>query len=116
MGRSINSTLRRMSVWSGLVLMTNPVVQPNQSGWPVIQPAHIQYQFVLPQQGQADLPSFTFYLRDADGSAVYKFECHAGGYPDDSEMTWSGDFQCALFPYRIDTVTPVNLLAVDTHE
>jgi hypothetical protein len=108
--------MRRLSAWSGLVLMTNPAVQPTMSGWVTIQPAHIQYQFVLPQDGNADLPAFTFYLRDAAGSSVYKFECHAGGYPDDSEMTWTGDFQCALFPYRVDTVTPVNLLAMDTHE
>ncbi len=94
--------------------MTNPAVLPAQSGWPVIQPAHIQYQFVAPQEQDAASPAFTFYLRDAAGSSIYKFECHADGYPDDAEMTWSSDFQCALFPYRGDTVTPVNLLAQDT--
>ncbi|MFI4968154.1 MAG: hypothetical protein ACHQAU_05445 [Gammaproteobacteria bacterium] len=112
----IRSSLRRMSAWSGLLLMTNPTVQPTQQGWAVIQPLHAEYQFVLPEKPDAELPSFTAYLKGPSGASVYKFECHAGGYPDDSEMTWSGDFQCALFPYRGDTVTPVNLLAVDTHE
>jgi hypothetical protein len=111
----VRSPLRRWSAWSGLVLMTNPAVLPTQSGWPVIQPAHIQYQFVAQQGQDAASPAFTFYLRDAAGSSIYKLECHAGGYPDDAEMTWTGDFQCALFPYRGDTVTPVNLLAQDTH-
>jgi hypothetical protein len=105
-----------MSAWSGLLLMTNPAIQPTQQGWPVIQPLHAEYQFVLPEKSDADLPSFTVYLKEPAGASVYKFECHAGGYPDDSEMTWTGDFQCALFPYRRDTVTPVNLLAVDTRE
>jgi hypothetical protein len=79
-------------------------------------PAHIQYQFVRPQPSDTDLPSFIFYLRDTDGSSVYRFECHAGGYDDESEMTWSGDFQCALFPFQRDSVTAVNLLAVDDKE
>jgi hypothetical protein len=111
----VHSPLRRLSAWSGLVLMTNPAVQPTQSGWSMIMPAHIQYQFVRPEKAEGDLPAFTFYLRDASGVSVYKFECHTDGYPDDSEMTWSGDFQCALFPYRVDTVTPVNVLAMGTH-
>lgn len=116
MGLDIRTSLRRMSAWSGLLLMTNPAVQPTDSGWPVIQAVHAEYQFIMPQNVAADLPSFTVYLKDSAGVSRYKFECHAGGYPDDSEMTWTGDFQCALFPYRGDTVTPVNLLAVDTHE
>ncbi|HEY4127423.1 MAG TPA: hypothetical protein VGN70_05215 [Gammaproteobacteria bacterium] len=110
------SSLRRLSVWSGLALLTNPAMQPTQGAWAQILPVHIRYQFVFPQTADAELPAFTFYLRDAGGSSVYKFECHAGGYPDDSEMSWSGDFQCALFPYRGDTVTPVNLLAVESKE
>jgi hypothetical protein len=112
----LRSSLRPLSAWSGLVLMTNPAMQPTDSGWSVIQAVHAEYQFVLPQDPAADLPSFMVYLKDSAGTSRYKFECHGGGYPDDSEMTWSGDFQCALFPYRGDTVTPVNLLAVDTHE
>jgi hypothetical protein len=115
MGLDIRTSLSRMSAWSGLLLMTSPG-QTTQSGWPVIQAAHAEYQFVMPQTAAADLPSFTVYIEDPAGTSRYKFECHAGGYPDDSEMTWTGDFQCALFPYRGDTVTPVNLLAVDTHE
>jgi hypothetical protein len=74
-----------------------------------------QYQFVRSDNPDADLPAFTFYLRDAGGTSMYKFECHVGGYPDDSELQWTGDFQCALFPYRGDTVTPVNVLAMDSH-
>jgi hypothetical protein len=116
MGIHIKSPRYRWSAWSGLVLLTNPAVQPTQGDWPLIQPLHAEYQFVRPQTPDADLPSFTAYLKDAAGTNLYKFECHGGGYPDDSEMTWTGDFQCALFPYRIDTVTPVNVLAVDTHE
>ena len=103
-----------MSAWSGLVLMTNPSVQPNQQGWPLIQPLHAEYQFVSPQDPGTEPPSFTLFLKDSAGVARYKFECHTGGYPDESEMTWTEDFQCALFPYARDTVTPVNLLAVDT--
>lgn len=116
MGLRIKSGLRRIGAWSGLLLMTNPAVQPTQGAWPVIQPLHAEYQFFRPQDSDAELPSFSVYLKDATDTSRYKFECHAGGYPDDSEMTWSGDFQCALFPYAKDTVTPVNLLAVDSHE
>ena len=116
MGFDIRTSLRRMSAWSGLVLMTNPAVQPTQGDWSVIQPLHAEYRFVRPQDPGTGLPSFEVYLKDAAGTYRYKFECHAGGYPDDSGMTWSGDFQCALFPYAKDTVTLVNVLAVDTRE
>ena len=116
MGFNLRSSLRPLSAWSGLVLMTNPAVQPNQGGWTVIQPLHAQYQVAYPQKVGDFMPSFLVFFKDPSGAPVYKFECHAGGYDDESEMKWTGAFQCALFPFRGDTVTPVNLLAMDTRQ
>ena len=101
-------------LWAGLSLLKNPGAVAPPQGWTPPQPLHAEYHFVRPKPGE-DTP-FTVFLLDAAGNKLYKFECHAGGYDDTSEMSWSGDFQCALFPYRIDTVTPVNVLAVDDRE
>jgi len=104
----------RWELMAGLTLLHSPGVLAPVQGWPVIQPLHAEYKFVLPEQAEADTP-FIVYLLHQAVSKVYKFECHRGAYDDTTEMSWSGDFQCALFPYKIDTVSPVNLLATDTH-
>lgn len=101
-------------LWAGLTLLKNPTAVAPPQGWTPVQPLHADYHYVRPKPGEDT--SFSVFLTDAAGHKLYKFECHAGGYDDTSEMTWSGDFQCALFPYRIDTVTPVNVLAVDSRD
>lgn len=103
-------TWLRPELWAGLVLLKNPTATaPPQDT--TVQPAHAVFHFVRPPAG-ADMP-FTVFLQDGAGRQVYMFECHAGDYADTSEMTWSGDYQCALFPFLKDTVSGVNLLAVD---
>ena len=101
-------------LWAGLTLLKNPTAVAPPQGWTPPQPLHAEYRFVHPKPGE-DRP-FSVFLLDAAGHKLYKFECHAGSYDDTSEMSWSGDLQCALFPYKIDTVTPVNVLAVDSRD
>lgn len=105
----------RAELWAGLVLLKNPTAIAPPQGWTPVQPLHAEYQFVLPEKAEEDTP-YSVYLLDGAGNKVYRFECHRGGYDDTSEMTWSGDFQCALFPFKIDTLTPINVLAVDDRE
>lgn len=106
---------------AGLPMLTNPVatrVLPPAAaaaaGWPPIQPLHAEYAYLRPAQPDGDTP-FIVYLKGAKETPLYKFECHSGNYADDYEMHFSGDFQCALFPFKGDTVTLVNLLATETH-
>ena len=109
---------RYVGLWSGLVLITNPAATHapahTAAGWPVIQPIHAEYSYVRPDKPGEDVP-FLAYLLDTQGGKLYRFECHAGGYHDDSyDMDFSGDLQCVLFPYKIDTVSAVNVLAAET--
>jgi len=96
---------------AGLTLLKNPTASAPPQGWTPVRVLHAEYEYVQPKAGE-DVP-FIAFLVDGAGNKVYKFECHADDYADLSEMSWSGPFQCALFPFRIDTVSPVNVLAVD---
>ena len=104
----------RVGMLAGLTLITSPTAHA-PGGWPVIRPVHAQYTFIAPPGPGVDTP-FTLHFEDMAGPQIYKFECHAGGAGDESEMSWTGLFQCALFPTKGNTVTAVNLLASDTRE
>ena len=108
------SELQRTGLWTGLLMLTNPAAPPVQvDGMPVIQPVHAEYVFKDPHMRGVDTP-FVLYFKDVEDTQRYKFECHDGEYADDSEMTFSGDFQCALFMFKGMTVSAVNLLAANT--
>ena len=103
-------TWLRPELWAGLLLLKNPAAMgppPDET----IQPVHAVFHFQRPE-ANADVP-FTVFLQNGAGKQVYLFECHTGANPDTSELAWSGDYQCALFPFRDDSVSAVNLLAVD---
>lgn len=76
--------------------------------WTVIRPLEEKHAFDA--KDGADTPLFTFIL-DTLGIPVYKVECHNGNYPDDSEMNFSGDFQCALFAVKGRNLLSGDLLA-----
>lgn len=108
--------MRRLNLWSGLMMLTSPVTPHPQAGtWPRIEPTHAEFIYVAPRQKDDDRP-FIVYFRDAQGNQVYKFECHNGAYGDETEMKFSDELQCALFAFKGDTVTAVNLLAADTRD
>lgn len=100
---------------AGLTPLTDPRDTKPDSGTPVIQSLHAEFAYVRPAPGHD--ASFITFLTDRRGNKAYKFECHAGGYYEpDYEIAFSGDFQCMLFPFKNDTVSAFNLLAVDTRE
>ena len=92
---------------STLWAQTNP--------WPRIQPLMEQRSLIQFPADGSDTP-FVVYIRDAGGSPAYKLECHNGDYNDQSEMNFSGDFQCALFALKGTTRTSGNLLAANTKD
>ena len=69
--------------------------------------------FINPGQNNTDTP-FAAFIKNSNGVPVYKLECHNGNYEDESEMNFSGDFQCALFAVKGTTRMSGNLLAADT--
>ena len=79
-----------------------------QNTWPVIRPLHTH---MLVNTGK-DIP-FVSLIKDSRGRSVYKFECHNGNYEDESEINFSGDFQCALFAISGSTPASGNLLAAN---
>ncbi|HVB33252.1 MAG TPA: hypothetical protein VNJ52_02580 [Patescibacteria group bacterium] len=80
--------------------------------WPRVEPLRVVHTF-LHADSNSDLPFLTF-IRNSAGVPIYKFECHNGNYDDESEMNFSGTFQCALFGIKGNTLTTTNLLAADT--
>jgi hypothetical protein len=84
--------------------------QAAAKSWPVIRPLEEKHVFRDVGENGADIPLFTFML-DTLGTPVYKVECHNGNYPDDSEMNFSGDFQCALFAVKGRNLTSGDLFS-----
>ncbi len=88
-------------------------LRAHASNWPIIQPLHGQRTFINPGRGNADTP-FLALIKDAGGVPIYKLECHNGNYENESEMNFSGDFQCALFALKGDALASGDLLAANT--
>ena len=78
--------------------------------WPSVKPTQAAQTF---KESRADTPFFLI-IDGRSGAPAYKLECHNGNYEDTSEITFSGDFQCALFELNENgTVVSWNLLATD---
>lgn len=107
----MKTTLKVCSFALVLASTANLFAQANK--WPTIRPLEEKKVFLNPGQNNADTP-FAAFIKDSDGVPVYKLECHDGNYEDESEMNFSGDFQCALFALKGTTRTSGNLLAADT--
>jgi hypothetical protein len=83
--------------------------------WPPVLPVHRVLTFIHPGQNGRDTPALVLVPRQ-EGGTVYKLECHNGNYDDQREMTFSGDFQCALYALQGGRVSSGNLLADSTHD
>jgi hypothetical protein len=68
---------------------------------------------VNPGRDNADTP-FLALIKDSKGVPIYKLECHNGNYENESEFNFSGDFHCALFAVKGDTLKSGDLLAANT--
>ncbi len=110
-GARMKTTLKVCSVV--LVLTPATILCAQASKWPVIRPLEGKKVFINPGKNNTDTP-FMAFIKDSDGVPVYKLECHNGNYEGESEMNFSGDFQCALFAVKGTTRTSGNLLAADT--
>ena len=88
-------------------------VRAQANNWPVIQPLRETRTFVNPGRDNADTP-FLVLIKDSEGVPIYKVECHNGNYENESEINFSGDFHCALFAVKGDTLKSVDLLAANT--
>ncbi len=112
---------RPLKIWSwagsyaiiGLVGAFSLLAQAH--GWPAIRPLSEVHTFVNPGEHGGDAP-FLALIRDTRGVPVYKVECHNGNYDDQSEMNFSGDFQCALFAIKDKALTSGDLLAANTKD
>jgi hypothetical protein len=88
-------------------------LSPQQSKWPTVRPLHITRTFVHPAADKKDVP-FLALIKSRAGVPLYRLECHNGNYANDSEMNFSGDFQCALFALKGIEAASGNLLVADT--
>lgn len=84
------------------------------ASWPNIQALHESYTFIEPGRDK-DTP-FLAFIKNASGVPAYKLECHNGNYKDESEINFSGDFQCALFGLSGGKTTTWTLLAVSNKD
>jgi|SRR5882762_11845644 len=95
----------------GIVMLFSSETQA--ANWPMIQPLHETRTFLSQAAANTD-HSFLVLIKDTAGVPVYKLDCHSGNYSDDSEMNFSGDFQCALFALKGSNLASGNLLAANT--
>jgi hypothetical protein len=86
-----------------------------QSKWSAVQ--RLEEKHVVDNLGQhgADNPIVAL-IKGADGVPVYKLECHTGEYDNESEMNFSGDYQCALFGVQGTKLKTGDLLAADSKD
>lgn len=96
-----------------LVLVSSTVILAQEGKWPIVRPLEEERVFVKPERDNSDMPFVTF-IKDSEGASVYKLECHNGNYEDESELNFSGDFQCVLFSVKEGSLSSANLLASDT--
>lgn len=96
-----------------LVLTSAAILLAQASQWPIIRPLEGKKIFINPGQNNTDTP-FVAFIEDSDGTVAYKLECHNGNYDNESEINFSGNFQCALFAIKGATRTSGNLLAANT--
>ena len=88
--------------------------QSNQP-WPKIQPLSNEWHIPNASKPGADTPVLA-YIRDEAGQPAYKLECHSGEYSDQSEMNFSGTYQCALFAMKDGHNASWDLLADRNHQ
>lgn len=114
--------MRRPSkIWSlvgsyAIIGMVPTFGLPGQAhSWPVIKPLKESHTFINPGGNDADTP-FLGYIKNTRGVPVYKVECHNGNYEDESEINFSGDFQCALFAVKGNSLASGDLLATNAKD
>lgn len=83
--------------------------------WPKIQPFSHEWHIPNASKPDADTPVLA-YIRDDAGQPAYKLECHSGEYSDQSEMNFSGTYQCALFALKDGHNASWDLLADRNHQ
>lgn len=91
------------------------VLYCSAASWPMIKSLSEKRTFVDPGAHKKDTPLIAL-IRDTRGVVVYKFECHNGNYEGESEINFSGDFQCALFALRGNAHATGNLLVSDSKD
>jgi hypothetical protein len=98
---------------AALILMFEMAVSAQTSRWPIIQPLEEKRTLIAPGRDNADTP-FVLFIKDSGGAPVYKLECHNGNYENQSEMNFSGDFQCALFAVKEKALVSGDLFAANS--
>src|SRR5579872_6089748 len=94
------------------LMVTSPFFLLAQTGrWPVVQPLHEKQTFNDIAKKETDT-TLRAFVKDYNGIPTYKLECHNEYYDDDSEIDFSGAFQCALFAVEGNKLKTGNLLAV----
>jgi len=78
------------------------------------------YATVTPLQRTFDVPdvakaNVSVEIKSAEGTSLYKLQCHSAGYPGDPDFDYSGDFECRLSSVgNRDTYS--TLLTEDPHQ
>jgi hypothetical protein len=97
--------------WLALLTISSNVSSGGSKGvWPGVQALNKEWRITNVSSTQTDTPAID-YIHDLKGVPAYKLECHNGNYSGQSEMNFSGTFQCALFALENGRPASWNLLA-----
>jgi len=77
------------ALWGTFAGLTS--VDKARSNWPVVAPANEVFHF--PDARTAEV---VLWLHGADGTKLYRLECHPWLYEKDRDFNYSGDFECRL--------------------
>ena len=98
-----------------MLIVSAIVFGQSKTPWPEVHSLAREWRIPDVSGTGSDTPALD-YIRDVNGKPLYKLECHNGNYSDQSEMNFSGKFQCALFALGDGKTDSWNLLADRTEQ
>lgn len=105
----------KTSIYVCFLLVLQVAFAQNGQSWPKVQTYSHEWHIPNASKPDADTPVLA-YIRDDASQPTYKLECHSGEYSDQSEINFSGTYQCALFALKDGHNASWDLLADRNHQ
>ncbi len=101
----------RYLAWA--VLLLTVAVAARADTWPAVKSLYERHTFIAPGKDGSDTP-FVEDILGANGTPLYRLECHNPNYRGDPAESYTGYFQCRLQVLKDGKRVGPNLLAADT--
>jgi len=102
-------------MYASLFVVLQAAFGQSNKPWPKVRFFTHEWYISSASKAGTDTPVLA-YIEDSAGEPTYKIECHSGEYSNQSEMNFSGTYQCALFAWNDGHNLSWNLLADRDHQ